>query len=162
MTIRTGLIALVGFATVFPALDAGETEVPFSSLKARVVFGHREIPYEYTRRESKDASQLRIVNKRTALPTPPYNLIDLKTGEVTILYPQNSTYLRIPADRFERKHPAAPGIPRMPALPPGIGPRGTPGPAPTPSPSPPQGDNEIRPSPPRPEGVNLPEGVKLP
>jgi hypothetical protein len=121
----SGLLALAG--VVAQATENPPTRASFSAMTARLVQGPRTTEYVYARRETAETAQLLIRERGKALPPPPYNLIDLGSGAVTILYPQNSTYevveTAVPPDSAGSALP----FPGMPPLPPGLGPRIVPG-----------------------------------
>jgi hypothetical protein len=120
----------------------------------------REIQYRYTK------TQLRIDRFGNTIPSPPINLVNLKTKTLRIIHPHNGTWEE---GLLEEKTPKTDGFPQMPHLPAGIGPQTTPSqPAPpSQSVSPPPSESGSTPMvPPKgfpqmPEGfpTNLPAGV---
>ena len=118
----------------------------------------QEIQYRYTK------EQLRIDRVGKIIPSPPINLIDLKTKMLRIIHPHNGTWEE---GALEQKVKKANGFPEMPNLPPGIGPKATPPrPVPThglpPAPvAPPKGFPKMPNVPAMPEGIptNRPAGI---
>ena len=124
------LTALTGTAFAQKEASSGNP-VPFS--EGRLIFeitsGSRTETHLYQRK----GDQLRITRPGDHIPTPPLNLVDLETGRVTVLFPQNGTARTIEtADEQPpaSSGPSTSGFPAMPGLPPGIGPNATSGPAP--------------------------------
>jgi len=122
--------SLVGiFLTTMPGAASAQKEAssktpaPFTEGQLTLVItsGSRTETHLYQRK----GDQLRIAQPGDLIPTPPLNLVNLRSGRVTILFPQNGTARTI--ETTDEKPPApsdssTPGFPSMPGLPPGIGP----------------------------------------
>jgi Domain of unknown function (DUF4412) len=64
---------------------------------------------------------LRVENTATNWPNP-VDILDLKSGEMTLLFPNNRSFVRLkPVAENQSATPS--GFPAMPAMPPGIGPQ---------------------------------------
>ncbi|MEM9080146.1 MAG: hypothetical protein AAGC74_05575, partial [Verrucomicrobiota bacterium] len=110
----TTLLLLTPLLTAQPLLE-GQLTLKLSS------GSHHE-----THRYRLKDHQLRIDQPGDLIPSPPINLINLKTNTITLLRPHNGTARTFTATN-ESPAPAntPPGFPAMPQLPPGIGPQST-------------------------------------
>ena len=118
-------------STLFLSLAVSAAEIsPFveGELSLTITSGQREEIHLYRVK----GDQLRIDRPGEIIPSPPVNIIDLKSGLVTILHPHNGTSSSYtPSDAFPEAD--TPGLPLgMPQLPPGIGPQSSAKPAPEP------------------------------
>lgn len=137
------------------------------SLSLMVKRGESEQSLLYTRK----GHQLRIEYPGKHIPAKPYNLIDLESGDLTIVRPLNSTWAQIPAEQLTLPPPST--FPQPPSVPAGIGarpgPPGAPGTPPMTPEGPPSSASDRRTplppsgvSAPRIPSVTLPDGSPLP
>ena len=106
------LTALTGTAFAQREASSG-IPVPFSEgrLTFEITSGSRTETHLYQLK----GNQLRITRPGNHIPTPLLNLVDLETGRVTVLFPQNGTArtIALPESLLAAQHPA-----RTRALPP--------------------------------------------
>ena len=99
--------------------------LPFSAsafegrVEAVLVHGTESTAMLYT----VGATQLRIEVTGSTAPNP-VDILDLKSGALTLLFPHNRSFVRLKPAKEEAAMPGVPGMPLPPGcLPPGIGPQ---------------------------------------
>ncbi len=158
----TLLIPLVGALSPCVLADGPPPTFDEGEITLRIKSGRRESTLRYL----KKGSQLRIDKPGRHIPAPAVNLVDLRTGIVTLLRPHNGTWTAVPAERLRPgKVSAFPPPPKHPGIGAHPAPPGTPGrlqPTTTAAPTP--AADAVRPGLPKPpfELPGLPPGVKLP
>ena len=86
-------------------------------ITAALTRGGQATPLLYT----AGTNCLRVEVTASSLPDP-VNLLDLNSGELTLLFPNNRSFVKLkPA--VENTTALPPGFPAMPAMPPGVGPQ---------------------------------------
>ena len=100
----------------FPAPAAEPKPFTVGEIRLTVVSGLQETELRYRLKDGR----IRIDRPGEIIPAPPVNLLELKSGTLTILHPRNGTWQEIPAAKL-RRPPS--GIANLPGPPPGIGPR---------------------------------------
>lgn len=115
MPAKAPLILALGFCVSSTTADA-EDFAPLSEgeLSLSVTLGQREEVHRY---RIKDG-QMRIDRPGESIPSPPVNLVDLRSGRVTILRPHNGTARSFtPSDAPPAGKLPGGEAPEMPALP---------------------------------------------
>ncbi len=119
-TVKTSfktIIAVLAVGGVFPLSNLCAQGM----IEARLTVGERVTDLRY----SRQGDIVRIEEKRATAPSPPVTLLNVKTGDATICFRHNSTFLRIPSARLSAKLP----VPGLPMAEPAMHPTGQPAPA---------------------------------
>ena len=115
MKIKTLITAVASFFILHSAL-AFEGRIT-----AALTRGGQATPLLYT----AGTNCLRVEVTASDRPNP-VDLLDLPSGEMTLLFPNNGSFVRLKA-ASEDASSAPPGFPAMPQMPPGVGPQAGPG-----------------------------------
>jgi hypothetical protein len=99
-----------------PAAAAEPKPFTNGEIRLRVISGPQETEFRYLLRDGT----MRIDHPGEIIPAPPVNLLDLASGNLTILHPHNGTWQRVPAAKLRPRQLGTSGLPD-------IGPRQAPG-----------------------------------